>query len=196
MQTPICTSVRFGRKLFATDCEEHIEIPKRIPRSSTDILRALESTISRDPTAAHYKYHDDPYLIPKSNLEKRTFAMAQEAGRKAAHWIRQENADLFNHREMDPVIEAFLPKLVYTENSEVTEEDLKHTIKAVQVSDAILVYKLLRSKGVEVSKETRQSLLELVCYFNNEDTLSEEFIEERWFRQGTKGKEKQRKTWM
>lgn len=56
---------------------------------------ALSSTVGRDPTAAHYKYHDDPYLIPTSNVGKRTFAMAQESGRKAAQWIREQHRDLF-----------------------------------------------------------------------------------------------------
>lgn len=66
------------------------KIPNRIERSSTDILNALSLTVGHDPTAAHYKYHDDPYLIPSSNVTKRTFAMSQEAGRKAAKWIRQQ----------------------------------------------------------------------------------------------------------
>lgn len=67
-------------RLFSTTVEEEIEIPKRIPRGPIDILKALESTLKRDPTAAHYKYHDDPYLIPKSNISKRTYAMAEESG--------------------------------------------------------------------------------------------------------------------
>lgn len=85
-------------KLYSTTSSvtaDKIEIPKRIPRSSTDILNALASTVGHDPTAAHYKYHDDPFLIPMSNIGKRTFAMAQEAGRKAAKWIKQEHQDFF-----------------------------------------------------------------------------------------------------
>ncbi|KAG5898592.1 hypothetical protein JTB14_016603 [Gonioctena quinquepunctata] len=175
--------------------DDKIDIPRRIPRSPTDILRALESTIKRDPTAAHYKYHDDPYLIPMSNVGKRTFAMAQEAGRKSAHWIRQEHADLFNHREADPVIQSFLPKLVYNENSKVTEDDLRKVIADQQVSDAQLIYKLLKDQGVELSDDTSQALLELLCYCNSEDGLPEEFVEERWFKQSSKSKERARKTW-
>lgn len=121
--------------------------------------------------------------------------MAQEAGRKAAHWVRQENAHLFNHREADPVIEKFLPKMVFDEKSDVTEEDLKKVVENAQISDAIFVYNLLKKKGISVSKETEQSVLELVCYFNNADTLQEDFIEERWFRQSSTGKERNRKTW-
>lgn len=87
-----------GCRSFAsavTTNEEQIEIPNRIERSSTDILRALSNTVGRDFTAPHYKYHDDPFLIPMSNIGKRTFAMAQESGRKSAKWVRQEHSFLF-----------------------------------------------------------------------------------------------------
>lgn len=180
---------------MSTEVDEKIQIPNRIRRNPTDILRALEKTITRDPTAAHYKYHDDPYLIPTSNIGKRSFALAQEAGRKAAHWIRKEHADLFQHKEADPPIEVFFPKMVYTEKSEVSEKDLEKAIKSALVNDAVTVYKLLQNKNIDVSSSLRQSLLELLCYYNSEDTLSDEFVEERWFRQSSKGREKQRKTW-
>ncbi|CAG9769345.1 unnamed protein product [Ceutorhynchus assimilis] len=188
-----CTKC-LGRSL-STATEEKIEIPARIERGPTDILRALESTITRDITAAHYKYHDDPYLLPMNNLAKRSFAMAQEAGRKAAHWVRSQHPELFNHQECDPPIEAFFPKMVYNENSEVTEEDLKNVIDRAQVSDAILINNLLKAKGLEITNETKQSLLELLCYNNSEDILDEEFIEERWFKQSSGIKDRQRKTW-
>lgn len=174
--------------------QDEVVIPKRIHRGPTDILRALESTIGRDPTASHYKYHDDPYLIPMSNLGKRTFAMAQESGRKAAQWVQQQHPELFQHRDMDPVIEAFVPKIVYDENSQVTEDDLKKVIGDVAVNDAMLVYKLLNDKGVAVSAESKQSLLELLCYYNHEETLSDDLVEERWFRQA-RTRERQSRTW-
>lgn len=62
--------------------------------------------MNRDPTAPHYKYHDDPFLIPASNYAKRSFALAQESGRKAARWILQEHADLFQHKVADPFVEV------------------------------------------------------------------------------------------
>lgn len=78
----------------ATDTTK-IVIPKRIDRSPTDILYTLSSTVGTDPTAAHYKFHDDPFLIPASDSKKYNYALAQEAGRKAAEWIREEHRDLF-----------------------------------------------------------------------------------------------------
>ena len=89
-------------KVAATSTtEEQIVIPNRIQRSPTDILRALSATVGRDPTAPHYKYHDDPYLIPTSNVAKRTYAMTQEAGRKAAKWIKEQHRDMFQVRRFN-----------------------------------------------------------------------------------------------
>lgn len=72
-----------------------IEIPNRIERSPTDLLQALAATVGRDHTAPHYKYHDDPFLIPMSNAAKRTYALSKESGRKAANWIKEEHRELF-----------------------------------------------------------------------------------------------------
>lgn len=80
-RTPRIKRTHLIGRVMSTAAEEKIEIPKRIPRGPTDILKALESTITREPTAAHYKYHDDPYLLPMNNLAKRSYAMAQEAGK-------------------------------------------------------------------------------------------------------------------
>ncbi|KAK9871049.1 hypothetical protein WA026_010007 [Henosepilachna vigintioctopunctata] len=190
-----CLLTNYQIRLRSSSKSEEIIIPRKIPRGPTDILRALESTISRDPTAAHYKYHDDPYLTPKSNLSKRSLAMAQEAGKKAAHWVRKENVDLFQHREADPFIEKFAPPKIYTKDSEVTIDDLKYCVKVANISDTILVYTLLKEKSINIPPEIMQDILELLCFYNSEDPLSEEFIEERWFKQSSKGDKKQRKTW-
>lgn len=79
----------------STENIENVQIPTYIKRTPTDILKALSGTVGFDPTAPHYKYHDDPYLIPTSNATKRVYALAQESGRKSAKWIRQEHAELF-----------------------------------------------------------------------------------------------------
>uniref|UniRef100_A0A1B0C5U0 Uncharacterized protein n=1 Tax=Glossina palpalis gambiensis TaxID=67801 RepID=A0A1B0C5U0_9MUSC len=179
----------------APKSEEIIEIPKRIHRSPSDILYALAATVGRDATAAHYKYHDDPYLIPTSNITKRTYAMAQEAGRKAAKWIKEEHRDLFKHQEAEPHIKAFAPKLIFTENSEVALQTLEELIQLFEVRDAVFVYNLLKKKGLEINSETKQNLLELVSFYNNEEPLSEDLYEERSFRQSNESRERNRKTW-
>lgn len=79
----------------AVENKEKIEIPNYIQRSPTAILRALSQTVGFDPTASHFKYHDDPYLTPMSNVGKRTFALALESGRKSAKFILQRHSSLF-----------------------------------------------------------------------------------------------------
>ncbi|XP_067012701.1 small ribosomal subunit protein mS39 [Anabrus simplex] len=182
-------------KQSSSEAKKDIVIPYRIERGPTDILRALAGTVQRDTTAAHYKYHDDPFLIPMSNTGKRTFALAKESGRKAANWIRNQHPELFQHQEADPPIKDFMPQAIYDENSDVAEETLRSLINSAAVSDAITVYQLLEKQEKPVSQDTRQQLLELLCFYNCEDSLPEEWIEERWFRQGTRGNTKRRKTW-
>ncbi|XP_055837549.1 protein PTCD3 homolog, mitochondrial [Episyrphus balteatus] len=175
--------------------EERIEIPNRIPRSSTDILLALSSTVKSDPTAVHFKYHDDPYLIPMSNVTKRTFAMAQEAGRKAAKWVKDEHGRFFMHQEAQPSVEAFGPKMVFNEESEVDETSLQNLIHNSEVTDAVFVYNLMKTKNLPIADDVKQSLLELICFYNNEEPIPEEFIEERWFNDAQTPYPRLRKTW-
>lgn len=96
---------------------------------------------------------------------------------------------------MDPPIEAFIPTKVYTEESEVAVKDLKDLIADAEVSDAVLVYRLLQKNKIEVPADLKQSFFELICFYNSEDPLDEDLVEERWFRQAVKIKERQRKTW-
>lgn len=84
---------------------------------------------------------------------------------------------------------------IYTEQTEVTETLLQNLIKQNEITDSITVFLLLEKNGVEVSAETKQHLLELVCFYNGDNTTSEEWIEERWFRQSMTGRERNRKTW-
>lgn len=78
------------------DPAERIVIPKRIDRSPIDMLKVLSATVGRDPTMPHYKFHDDPFLIPESMYQRVQYAMAEESGRKAAKWIFNEHGALFN----------------------------------------------------------------------------------------------------
>lgn len=94
-----CVSAAASEAAVPSDSTASIEkivIPKKINRSSVDLLRALSETVGRDPTMPHYKFHDDPYLIPQSINQRHLYALTQESGRKAAKWIVQEHAELFN----------------------------------------------------------------------------------------------------
>lgn len=41
-----------------------------------------------------------------SKMHNRVYALAREAGKKAAIWIRQEHSDLFQHKVADPEIKV------------------------------------------------------------------------------------------
>ena len=78
------------------DEAQRIEIPKKVKRGPTDLLYTLSKTVGRDPTAAHFKFHDDPFLTPTSFFNREQYALSQESGKQAAQWIRREHAKLFN----------------------------------------------------------------------------------------------------
>lgn len=56
---------------------------------------------------------------------------------------------------------------------------LQENIEAFNASDAIMVYKLLVNKEVPVSDDLKQSLLELVCFYNEGSPLPFDLFEER-----------------
>jgi len=85
--------------------------------------------------------------------------------------------------------------MVYTEDSQVEESSLRQLIAQGELKDAVLVYNLLEQKGTVISPELKQSLLELVCFHNNQEPLPEEYIEERWFMQNNRRRERSGKTW-
>lgn len=85
--------------------------------------------------------------------------------------------------------------MVFTEDSEVTAQTLDQLIKQSQIQDAIFVYNLMKQKGVEISDEQKQSLLELISFYNNEEPLPEELFEERWFKHNNEVLQRHRKTW-
>lgn len=80
----------------STDGSEQIVIPKKIDRGPADLLYTLSKTVGKDPTGAHYKFHDDPYLMPTSLFNREQYALSLESGKQAAQWIKREHAALFN----------------------------------------------------------------------------------------------------
>lgn len=84
---------------------------------------------------------------------------------------------------------------MFTIDSQVEISDLATSIQHSHVSDAILVYSLLKKNNVEIPNDLKQAFLELLCFYNCEEPLEEDMIEERWFRQNQRLKERHRKTW-
>nr|XP_042898360.1 protein PTCD3 homolog, mitochondrial [Parasteatoda tepidariorum] len=161
--------------------QNDIVVPYKIERSPTDILKALNSTISKDHTAAHYKYEDDPYFIPASNVTKRSFALSKESGKKAARYFLEKYPELFKCNTSIPHIKAFDPPLTYTESDNVTETLLKDCILNFEVQNSIDIFNILKKKGIDVSKDVKQDLLDLLCFYNNIPPPPDDYYEERYF---------------
>lgn len=76
----------------------------------------------------------------------------------------------------------------------MNEEILLNLIHNARLSDAVIVYNILKEKS-KLSEKCIQSMLELLCYYNEEEPVSEELIEERWFQQSAQTRDRQRNTW-
>ncbi|XP_011497620.1 PREDICTED: protein PTCD3 homolog, mitochondrial [Ceratosolen solmsi marchali] len=174
------------RKLqpFSTPVSEksspEIKIPMRKERGPTDILRALEGTLLNDSTSNDYGFMDDPFFIPTSTKRKRIYALSKESGRRAARFIVENHSETLYSELSDPLIKAFLPPEKYTEKSQVSDEILMEFIKKGSVKDSLHIYELLEKN---VKLETKQALLELLCFYNSEEQeSSEDFPEELRYR--------------
>ncbi|CAG2162312.1 unnamed protein product [Oppiella nova] len=147
----------------------------------TDILRALADVTQRDFSGPDYRYIDDPFLTPLSNHQKRLFSLSRESGRRAAKYVFEEFPELFFRDVSEPKIEAFTYKEVYDENTEVDETDLKKCIARKEVNHSMVCYKNMTRDAKEISGQTVQKLLELVCFYNCEEPVDMEFIIEKSF---------------
>ncbi|XP_035228130.1 protein PTCD3 homolog, mitochondrial-like, partial [Stegodyphus dumicola] len=176
----------------STSGQNEIIVPYKIKRGPTDLLKALASTISKDYTAPQYKYEDDPYFIPISNVTKRSFALSKESGKKAARYFLENYSDVFKCNKSDPHIKAFDPPVIYMEDDAVTVETLKDCIKDFDVKNCITVYQNLKKKEICVSQEIKQDLLELLCFYNDIPPPSDDYYEERFY---ARPNEKQSEKW-
>lgn len=59
-------------------------------------------------------------------------------------------------------------------------------MNSLNVSDAMLIYRLLIAKKITISEELKQNLLELVCFYNHVDPLPFEMFEARSAKEATK----------
>ncbi|XP_054013205.1 protein PTCD3 homolog, mitochondrial isoform X1 [Hylaeus anthracinus] len=169
---------RLNRLESTMSSEPSIKIPPRIHRGPTDILRALDSTVPKDPLSASYKYHDDPFLYPIKKLDQRAYALSYESGKKTAMWIHKQHGNLFPTDLSQPQIKAFIAPTVYTDKSQVSEEILLQAISQCNVADALDIYNLLEC---DVSNKTKQALLELLCFYNANTDSAYNLPHERWF---------------
>ncbi|PIK58630.1 putative pentatricopeptide repeat domain-containing protein 3, mitochondrial [Apostichopus japonicus] len=147
-------------------------IPKRKKRDDLAVLRALSETVGKDSTASPYGYHDDPFLLPKTPMERKRYLLAAESGRKAAQLVIRTKPDVFlAHQNDEPKIEAYYPPnktYIFTDPS---EDGIMERLDQLDFKSACDMHKELIDSGKEVGLDVSNALLDALCYYNSQPPL-------------------------
>nr|XP_019604768.1 PREDICTED: pentatricopeptide repeat domain-containing protein 3, mitochondrial [Rhinolophus sinicus] len=163
---------------------EEVVIPKRKTWDKVAILQALASTVNRDTTAAPYAFQDDPYLIPTSSMESRSFLLAKKSGEKAAKFIINSHPKYFQKDIAEPHIPCLMPEYFEPQIEDISEAALKERITLKKVKASVDMFDQLLQAGTTVSLETTNSLLDLLCYYGDQEPSTDYH-----FQQSEKSKE-------
>ncbi|CAO2605383.1 Pentatricopeptide repeat domain-containing protein 3, mitochondrial, partial [Lemmus lemmus] len=148
---------------------EEIVIPKKKTWDKVAVLQALATTVNRDPTAVPYVYQDDPYLIPTSTVESRSFLLAKKSGENAAKFIINSHPKYFQKDVAEPHIPCLMPESFEPQIEDVSEAALKERIRLRKVKASVDLFDQLLQAGTTVSLETTNSLLDLLCYYGDQE---------------------------
>ncbi|XP_057597664.1 pentatricopeptide repeat domain-containing protein 3, mitochondrial isoform X2 [Hippopotamus amphibius kiboko] len=152
----------------ATGTEE-VVIPKKKTWDKVAVLQALASTVHRDTTAAPYAFQDDPYLLPASSVESHSFLLAKKSGENAAKFIINSYPRYFQKDIAEPHIPCLMPEYFEPQIEDVSEAALQERIKLRKVKASVDMFDQLLQAGTTVSLETTNSLLDLLCYYGNQE---------------------------
>ncbi|KAM6180304.1 small ribosomal subunit protein mS39 [Erethizon dorsatum] len=152
---------------------EEVVIPKKKTWDKVAVLQALASTVNRDPTAAPYAFQDDPYLLPASAVESRSFLLAKKSGENAAKFIINSHPKYFQKDIAEPHIPCLMPEYFEPLIEDVSEAALKERIQLRKVKAAVDMFDQLLQAGTAVSLETTNSLLDLLCYYGDQEPPAE-----------------------
>ncbi|KAJ7338097.1 hypothetical protein JRQ81_010666 [Phrynocephalus forsythii] len=155
--------------------EEDIVIPRKKSWDKLAVLRALASTVKRDPTAAKYIFQDDPFLIPRSTRDFQLYTLSKASGENAARYVVNRHPEYFQRDIAVPHIPCLMPPNMELQlNEEVSEEALISQIQLRKVKASVNMYDQLLQKGATVSLETSNSLLDLLCFYGDREPSVEE----------------------
>jgi len=162
-----------NQQLYSTS---QIRIPHYIPRSKTDILEALESTVQQCPSVLPYGYFSDPHLQPKNSRQLQSYALAKESGVKAAQYFMKNYPELFYRDQAEPKVEKLSYPDVFSKDMDFDLNDIQSSIDKRNVSNAIIAFKKLSAQNVDIPLELKLNVFQLCCFFNSADAF--EFVEE------------------
>ncbi|XP_009953858.1 PREDICTED: pentatricopeptide repeat domain-containing protein 3, mitochondrial, partial [Leptosomus discolor] len=153
---------------------EEIVLPRRKTWDKLAVLQALASTVKRDPTAAHYMFQDDPFLMPRNAANSRLFSLSKESGRNAAKYIIKQFPQYFDKTLAEPNVPCLMPEFLTPQIEGLSEEALKERIHLRRVKDSVSLFDQLIQAGTPVSLETTNSLLDLLCFYGDGESTPEE----------------------
>ncbi|TST60383.1 Pentatricopeptide repeat domain-containing protein 3, mitochondrial [Bagarius yarrelli] len=155
---------------IGTDGE--IVIPLKKTWGKEAVLQALAATVNKDPTACHYMFQDDSYLIPRTTLEFKQYSLSQESGRNAAKYLINSYPRYFQKEFAEPHIPCLMPEAV-EQIQEVSEEALVERIRLRKVKAAVDMYDQLVQAGTSLSLDLTNDLLDLICLYGDQDPLQD-----------------------
>ncbi|NXY68159.1 PTCD3 protein, partial [Glareola pratincola] len=133
----------------------------------------------QDPTAAHYMFQDDPFLMPRNAANARLYSLSKEAGRNAAKYIIKQFPQYFDKTFAEPNIPCLMPETLTPQIEGVSEEALKERIHLRRVKDSVDLFDQLVQAGTPVSLETTNSLLDLLCFYGDGESTLEKQEEQK-----------------
>ncbi|XP_017392121.1 pentatricopeptide repeat domain-containing protein 3, mitochondrial isoform X2 [Cebus imitator] len=142
-------------------------------RDKVAVLQALASTVNRDSTVASYVFQDDPFLLPTSCLESRSFLLAKKSGENAAKFIINSYPKYFQKDMAEPHIPCLMPEYFEPQIEDVSEAALKERIKLRKIKASVDMFDQLLQAGTTVSLETTNSLLDLLCYYGDQEPTTD-----------------------
>ncbi|XP_010081038.1 PREDICTED: pentatricopeptide repeat domain-containing protein 3, mitochondrial, partial [Pterocles gutturalis] len=159
--------------------QEEIVLPRRKTWDKLAVLQTLASTVNRDPTAAHYMFQDDPFLMPRNAANARLFALSMESGRNAAKYIIKQFPEYFDKILAEPNVPCLMPEMLTPQIEGVSEEALKERIHLRRVKESVDLFDQLIQASTPVSLETTNSLLDLLCFYGDGESTPEKEEEEK-----------------
>ncbi|XP_069060403.1 small ribosomal subunit protein mS39 [Pleurodeles waltl] len=153
----------------SSEATEEIVIPRRKTWSKLAVLQTLSSSTNRDPTAAHYMFQDDSYLIPRTSSEFRLYSLSKESGHNAAKYIVNTYPKFFQKDFAEPHIPCLMPEDLQPQIEEVSEAALKERIQLRRVKDSVDMFDQLLQTGTTLSVGTINCLLDLICFYGDRE---------------------------
>lgn len=108
-------------------------------------------------------------FIPTSSLESHSFLLAKKSGENAAKFIVNSYPKYFQKDIAEPHIPCLMPEYFEPQIEDISEAALKERIKLRKVKTSVDMFDQLLQAGTTVSLETTNSLLDLLCYYGDQE---------------------------